>query len=446
MRVKKVSIYIRLSGEPGRPFERLKVRNPRQCGERDHYCLRVAGKWEFFPEGDPARTELNEALHRKSEREHELRIGVAALIPQRTAPQPGKTPVADAVQKYFDNLAAMGKNEKSICTYRYAVSGFVRSYKKPSIEDYEKQDLIDYMGWLRKQPRKERKHANPERTYFNKVSHVAIFLKASGVRPGLKASEYPQYHEKQVVAHPDDELAVLYREADEDERFLLDFFIGSMARDHEAYGKYGDPDLTGTTLTLYGKHHKTRTVEITQRLADGIQKRRKRNKSKRLFMNPSGKPDKHLLRKLQDLAKRAGAEFHTELHKLRKTGASRRYRAGELLPTLMEELGHDDLSTTQRYLSDVKPEATKQAVAAADFIPSCTLSESAAAEVNKKQQEEKSDTSRPASPKSAKVILNDTVRLRKHLPRSRTWTNRICGTSMSATLLSSSSDARRAIR
>jgi len=92
MRVKKVSIYIRLCGEPGRPFERLKVRNPRQCGERDHYCLRVVGKWEFFPEGDSARKDLNEALHRKGEREHELRIGVAApLIPQRTAAQPGKT-------------------------------------------------------------------------------------------------------------------------------------------------------------------------------------------------------------------------------------------------------------------------------------------------------------------------------------------------------------------
>jgi Phage integrase family len=308
MRVKKVSIYIRLCGEPGRPFERLKVRNPRQCGERDQYCLRVAGKWEFFPEGDSARKDLNEALHRKGEREHELRIGVAAqLIPQRTAAQPGKTPVADAVQKYFDNLAAMGKDPKTIRTYRAALNGFVTSYKKPFIEDYERQDLIDYMGWLRKQPRKERKHANPDRTYFNKVSHVAIFLKTCGVRPGLKASEYPSYHEKQVVAHTDEELA-----------------------------------------------------------------------------------------------ERAGAKSHTELHKLRKTGASRRYRAGELLTTLMHELGHEDLSTTQQYLSDVKPEATKQAVAAADFTPSYALKESAAAE------EEKSAKSKPASPKTAKVILNDT--------------------------------------
>jgi hypothetical protein len=95
MKVKKVSIYIRLCGEPGRPFERLKVRNPRQCGERDHYCLRVAGKWEFFPEGDSARKDLNEALHRTTGiREQSLRkrrscsllastVAVAAGSPSR---------------------------------------------------------------------------------------------------------------------------------------------------------------------------------------------------------------------------------------------------------------------------------------------------------------------------------------------------------------------------
>lgn len=412
MRVKKVSIYIRLCDQPGRPFERLKVRNPRQCGERDYYCLRVGGKFEFFAEHDPARKDLNEALHRKGEREHELRIGVAApLIPQRSVAQPDKTLIADAVQKYFNNLAAMGKDEKSIRTYRYAVNGFVRSYKKPYIDDYERQDLIDFMGWLRKQPRKERKHANPDRTYFNKVSHVAIFLKACGVRPGLKASEYPRYHEKQVVAHTDEELEVLYREADEDERFLLDFFIGTMVRDHEAQiAKYSD--LTGTTLTVHGKQHKTRTVEITKRLALAIRERgeaaTKNGGSDLLFPNENGRPNTHLLDVLQELADRAGAKFHAELHKLRKTGASRRYRAGELLITLMQELGHADLSTTQQYLSDVKPEATKKAVAAADFIPSYAVRESAAAEMNKKEKEEKSTTSKPASPKTAWVILNDT--------------------------------------
>lgn len=412
MRVKKVSIYIRLCDQPGRPFKRLKVRNPRQCGERDYYCLRVGGKFEFFAEDDLALTDLNAALRRQFEREQELRLGVSApSVPQATPDKPGKTPVADAVQKYFDNLEAMGKDPKTIRTYRAAVNGFVASYKRPYIDDYERQDLINYMGWLRKQPRKERKHANPDRTYFNKVSHVAIFLKACGVRPGLKASEYPQYHEKQVVAHTDEELAVLYRKADEDERFLLDFFIGTMVRDREAQvAKY--TDLTGTTLTVHGKQHKTRTVEISQRLAVAIRQREeaamKNDGPQLLFPNGEGRPNTHLLDVLQGLAERAGAKFHTELHKLRKTGASRRYRAGELLTTLMQELGHEDLSTTQRYLSDVKPESTKQAVAAADFIPSYALTESTAAEVNKKEQEEKPVASKPASPQTAKVILNDT--------------------------------------
>jgi integrase len=61
----------------------------------------------------------------------------------------------------------------------------------------------------------------------------------------------------------------LYSHADEDERFLLDYFVGTMVRDHEAYGGRFS-DLTGTTLTVTGKQHKTRTVEITQRLAEGM--------------------------------------------------------------------------------------------------------------------------------------------------------------------------------
>jgi integrase len=141
-----------------------------------------------------------------------------------------------------------------------------------------------------------------------------------------------------------------------------------MARDAEAHQcRYAD--LTGTTLTLYGKQNKTRTVEISPRLAAAINDRRKHSKHEYLFVNRNGKPNQHLLRDIQALAEKAGATFHTELHKLRKTGASRRYRAGCLLNSLMLELGHESLSTTQIYLSDVKLDDTKRAVAKADFVP-----------------------------------------------------------------------------
>jgi len=73
---------------------------------------------------------------------------------------------------------------------------------------------------------------------------------------------------------------------------------------------------------------------------------------------------------LQSLAKKAEAKFHTELHKLRKTGASRRYLAGVPLPTLILELGHESLAVTQDYLADVrKPGEAKKAAADADFVP-----------------------------------------------------------------------------
>ena len=285
---------------------------------------------------------------------------------------PDRITLAVAAEKYFANCEARGLDPESIRKYRAAVDSFVEHCGVTYVDECKdnKQVLLNYMGWLRKQPVLKRTHGNPERTLANKVGDVRIFLKEFGITKLLKKNEEPKYHKKKVIAHPDDELDVLYGAADAEETFLLDLFIGSMARDHEAYGKHGHPDLTGTTLTLYGKHHKTRTVEISQRLADVIRERRKRGNSKGLFVNRNGKPDKHLLRRLQSIAKKAGAKFHTELHKLRKTGASRRYLAGVPLPTLMLELGHESLAVTQDYLADVrKPGEAKKAVADADFVP-----------------------------------------------------------------------------
>jgi hypothetical protein len=84
---------------------------------------------------------------------------------------------------------------------------------------------------------------------------------------------------------------------------------------------------------------------------------------------PDLQPNQHLLRDLQSLAKQGGAKFHTELHKLPKTGASRRHLAGVPLPTLMLELGHESVATAQKYVADVrKPGEAKRAISDADFV------------------------------------------------------------------------------
>ena len=183
-------------------------------------------------------------------------------------------------------------------------------------------------------------------------------MKEFGVSRLLKKKEYPRYHKKKSSPTRKTNCPCSTGTPMAKNDFCWTFSSSSMVRNHEGYG-FRYTELTGVTLTISGKQRKTLTVEISPRLAAEINNRRKRSNSEYLFPNRKGKPNQHLLRDLQDLAKKPGARFHTELNKLRKTGASRRYLKGVGLPTLMQELGHESLATTQDYLADVRRK-TKQ--------------------------------------------------------------------------------------
>lgn len=302
---------------------------------------------------------LDEAMTRFKQAEVVVRAAKVGLaVPGQDTCK--KTLLASAVELYFGNLEARKADPKTVKTYRIAVNGFVASSKKRYVEDINKQDVLDYMRWLSAQPVPKRKHGNPERTMFNKVGHVAIFLKAIGKPALLPTTEYPQYEEKMVSAHDEDELALLYAHSDADERFLLDYFLGSGVRDGEAaHAEYCD--LKGNVLEIKRKphlnwkpkKHHCRKIAIPKSHADAIRQREKTATSSLIFPNSKGKPDQHLLRNLQYLAERAGAAFHTELHKLRKTCATRWALAGVPLHMIQKLLGHKSLATTQAYLADV---------------------------------------------------------------------------------------------
>jgi hypothetical protein len=72
----------------------------------------------------------------------------------------GKTPLVTASQ-HFSNLEARGAVTKTIRTYRTAVEAFLENCAKIYVEDVIKQDIVNFMGWLRKQPAPQQRNSNP---------------------------------------------------------------------------------------------------------------------------------------------------------------------------------------------------------------------------------------------------------------------------------------------
>lgn len=334
----------------------------------------TTGKPKNFPVGPDFETAKSELFRMMENGE--------PTEPKTTAAPGARVTLKAAAETYLENCIKKGRGEETMGLYRNAVNSFLEHCGVTYVDEISKsvvvngnttiisQPLLDYLGWLRKQPIPKRKNGNPDRTIANKVERVKSFLKSVG---HSRLLEKLPFRKKIIIAHTEDELTFLYTKAkgNPEITFLLDFFIGTMARDCEGYGKFGHPQLSGTTLTLYGKQHKNRTVEISPKLAAAIRARREQTGSECLFLSRRDrKPNKHLLRDFQNWAeKKALAKFHTELHKLRKTGASRRYLEDRPLMTLMGELGHTSLAVTQTYLADVnKPKVSARQVANADFV------------------------------------------------------------------------------
>jgi hypothetical protein len=67
------------------------------------------------------------------------------------------TPLAQASERYFVNLEARGLDAKSVRTYHTGVDPFVQICMEACAEDVTNQDMIDFMGWRRKQPLPKRR-------------------------------------------------------------------------------------------------------------------------------------------------------------------------------------------------------------------------------------------------------------------------------------------------
>jgi integrase len=377
------TLYIRITTADGKkPYckpvylskGRLKPLYAMVNGEQEHhkegvYYLRFGadgGKQQFVLIGkDPyvALDKLAEKQRWLRDRERQ----VAPETPVSAKAESSRLSIDDAVEQFFKNLHSQGKDPKTIRAYKVAVEEFRKSCTKKFLDEIGRQDLIDFMGWLRKQPpklrkdgtpRKPRRSGDPNRTYFNKINNVVIFLSAHGINRLLKKSEYPKFAEKPVVYYDAEQVKALYSATKNDEeRFTLDYFLKSGVRDGEAaHAEYSDVKggflniVDKPHLNWHPKHWHIRRIPIPQDLVSAIAERQRQNPGcKLIFPNGAGNPDDHLLRIVQRIAKNAGGTFHADLHTSRRTYATL-FSGTTKIQTIQYLLGHKDIKTTMRYL------------------------------------------------------------------------------------------------
>jgi integrase/recombinase XerD len=198
-----------------------------------------------------------------------------------------------------------------------------------------------------------------------------------------------KYTETVVHAYTHEEVNALMAVADRDQKDLLQFLLCTGMREREAefacWTELHAGDLTfdvkeKTDFPQYEiKDHEERTIPIPPELVMILQERRKRYPGTRLiFPARKGGPEGHLLRRLKDLAFKAGlncghcvkhyrnkktgtvttkrCDEHPicstyKLHTFRKTFATRHHENNATLQDLQRWLGHANIETTQRYLA-----------------------------------------------------------------------------------------------
>jgi integrase/recombinase XerD len=280
---------------------------------------------------------------------------------------PGRLTLEQAVIKYLAFVKAQ-RSERTWQAYTHTLRQFGRSCSKKYLDEITKQDLADFVVFMKN---------------ANRVEEVVTLLRdpdeTRGKGKGIKdVTLRVKYAEKKVRSYKPHETKALFAAADQEEEETFKFFLGTGARDQEAQqARWVDIDFEGRVFHIIDdgdtrtKDRDERLVPMADDLVQMLRARRKRFPKHRLiFPNNKGGPQGHFLRMLKGLALRAGLNCgacvskpgqsckdtacceRLILHRFRKTFATSRHRDGASLLDLKKWLGHSDLKTTELYLAE----------------------------------------------------------------------------------------------
>jgi len=305
-------------------------------------------------------------------REGKLPLEQTSSLVQR----PGNRTLTACAQEFEEYLTSIKRKPRAIESYMGSIRCFMKSCNK-LIDDITRKDILGFLDWMESNLQK-RSGGHPNNTYRNKLRDVKIFLKHFGIELPLENKSWPKGIEKKKEKYSTDSVNKMMKAATtEDEKDLLSFLLKTGFRDDEvAHAQYKDIDFRKAAINVHYKPEfnwtpkdnepRKEDIVLESRLVDRMKARMRRYNAKPadlIFPSSAGKPNQHLVRIVQRVAKRAKIEGTIGLHKFRKTfGTLVAKQMG--LEQARIWLGHDDVQTTQSYLAsdEMTPEQSRKAV------------------------------------------------------------------------------------
>jgi len=361
----KVSLYqsIKISGKW--TFRRAPLQRLRMLHEGGYYVrfgthMEAAGR-------DPALAIA--AVRRKQAELAFTALGGEVKQDESRAKQSNRTKLADAIEEYLADCrdrqgkSGYGLAPKTVKAYRYRLE-FLTSFRPDAY-----LDEID-TGLIRAFRRHLREHPDDlgDRSCYNVMQAVSTFLTKHtnmAAKPILREMSYPP---KPIIPYSDDELTRFFGACDEDEKLTFKFFLHSMAREGEvAHTEVRDLLFDRNVLHISPKPERQfrlkgkrsgqakngRKVPLPAVYMDALKEFSKGRTAKALlFPNGQGGIEGHFLRRCKSIARRAGIRTweQFDLHRWRKTGATRHHESGVSVRKIQAWLGHESLEVTLDYL------------------------------------------------------------------------------------------------
>ena len=238
---------------------------------------------------------------------------------------------------------------------RTALTYFLESCHKQTVEDITRTDLLAFITFVRKK-------GQSDRSVANKFESVMSFLKQQKITGLIGKNDRPTFTEEEVSVYSQDELDKFFAACTEQERLWFEFFYRTAMREQEvmhAEWSWIDFERSVVTVRENKKHnwkpkaYKGRHISIPSSLLALLKTwKEKSDTTCGLVFPTSGcKPKQNFLDECKAIAERAELnkdEFY--LHKFRATRATRLLQGGMDIKSVQRLLGHSDLESTMRYL------------------------------------------------------------------------------------------------